>query len=85
MAGTGLYDAGKGAVFFANTNTSDPQQMWQLFPFNSTYYVLRTKESGQFGYMTAAVSTDANTPGNTVPTVRGLLVQSQCNNTNPDF
>ena len=73
MVGTGLYDAGKGAVFFTGTNTSDPQQMWQIFPYNSTYYVLRTKASGQFGYMTAAVSSDSNTPGNTVPTVRTFL------------
>jgi hypothetical protein len=70
MSGTALFDAGKGAVFFENTNTTDPEQMWQLFPFNSTYYVLRTKASGQFGYMSASVGTDESTPGNTVPTVR---------------
>jgi hypothetical protein len=73
MSGTGLYDAGKGAVFFENTNTTDPEQMWQLFPYNSTYYVLRTKASGKYGYMSASVSSDETTPGNTVPTVRRFL------------
>ena len=73
MSGTVLYDAGKGAVFFENTNTSDPEQMWQLFPYNSTYYVLRTKASGQYGYMSTSVSSDETTPGSTVPTVRQFL------------
>jgi hypothetical protein len=69
MAGTGLYDQGKGAVFFAITNTSDGQQQWQLFPFNSSCYVLRTAESGQFGYLATGASTDESTPGETVPEV----------------
>ena len=69
MAGSGLYDHGKGSVFFTTTNISDTQQQWQLFPYNSTYYVLRTKASGQFGYMGVNVGTDESTPGNSVPSV----------------
>jgi hypothetical protein len=79
LSGTGLYNAGKGAVFFEVTNTSDPQQMWQMYPFNSSYYVLRTSESGQYGYMTAKVGdeSDGTNTGNTVPEVSLFLEADQ--------
>ncbi|KAG0646395.1 hypothetical protein D0Z07_7648 [Hyphodiscus hymeniophilus] len=74
LAGTGLYDHGKGAVFATGTNASDPQQLWQFFPYNSTYYVLRTKASGQFGYMSAAAGANETTPGDTVPTMLNVTL-----------
>jgi hypothetical protein len=68
MDGSYLYNAGEsGATFFKITETTDPEVQWQLFPYNSTTYVLRTKASGEFGYMTAAVSEAEITPGGTVP------------------
>lgn len=77
MAGSPLFDHGKGSVFFTFTNTSDPQQRWQLYSYNTTYYVLRSQASGPFGYMGVNVATDASTPGNTVPSVRCLLLVTQ--------
>ncbi|TAQ87943.1 hypothetical protein B7494_g3734 [Chlorociboria aeruginascens] len=67
MVGTGLYDAGRGAVFVKATNSSNPDEQWQLFPFNSSYYVLRTKESGAQSYLNTATETTETTPGSTVP------------------
>ncbi|KAH7319390.1 hypothetical protein BKA65DRAFT_556812 [Rhexocercosporidium sp. MPI-PUGE-AT-0058] len=69
LAGTSLYNNSlSGAVFFSETNTtSNTEQLWQIYPFNSTYYVLRTKSSGPRGYLTVALSPEENTPGRTVP------------------
>lgn len=67
MDGTSLYNQGKGAVFFQNTNTTDSGQQWQIFPFNSSVYVLRTQASGSEGYMGVALNQNEDTPGKTVP------------------
>lgn len=41
-------------------------EQWQIFPYNSSYFVLRTKESSSIGYLAVAVGTgDVPTPGNT--------------------
>ena len=69
MIGTSLYNNGStGAVFFQKTNTTLPVQQWQIFPINSSYYVLRTKDSSAKGYMnTKAGGSDGTALGNTVP------------------
>lgn len=69
LAGTSLYNNSlTGAVFFSETNTtSNAEQLWQLYPFNSTYYVLRSKSSGPLGYLTVKRAPEENTPGRTVP------------------
>jgi hypothetical protein len=63
-----------GTVFFQNMNLTHTEQIWQLFPFNSTYYVMRMKGSGQFGYMGVAVSNNSLTPGNTVAVMANVTV-----------
>jgi hypothetical protein len=75
LAGTNLYDNNGGAVFLQNTNTTHYEQQWQVFPFNETYYVLRTRWSGATGYLHASFSEDENTPGHTVPDMRGVKRQ----------
>jgi hypothetical protein len=76
MDGSVLYDNGEGAVFFQLTNTSDPEQQWQLYPYNSSFYVLRTQASGPDSAMTVFASDTETTPGGTVP--------SMCNSTLSD-
>ena len=67
-SGTSLYNNSlTGAIFFTETNTTKPQQLWQLYPFNSTYYVLRSKDSGPTGYLTVNFQALEVTPGKTVP------------------
>lgn len=68
MDGSVLYTKdGRGSVFFGNTNLLSGEQLWQIFAFNSSYYVLRTKGSGPQGYMGAGLSSDESTQGKTVP------------------
>lgn len=67
MDGSVLYDQGKGSVFFKITNTSQPEQKWQLYTYNSSFHVLRTKGSGPDGYMNVYASVNETTPGGTVP------------------
>ncbi|KAL2063362.1 hypothetical protein VTL71DRAFT_5167 [Oculimacula yallundae] len=69
LAGTSLFNNNlSGAVFFSQTNTSaNAEQLWQIFPYNSTYYVLRTKQSGPLGFLTVIYSPNEGTPGRTVP------------------
>ncbi|KAK0115561.1 hypothetical protein ONS95_000163 [Cadophora gregata] len=67
-SGTSLYNNSlTGAIFFTETNTTKAQQLWQLYPFNSTYYVLRSKDSGPLGYLTVKFQANEDTPGKTVP------------------
>lgn len=67
MVGTSLFTQGKGAVFFKITNTSDSEEHWQIFPFNSSAYILRTKASGSEGYLGVALKQNEDTPGKSVP------------------
>lgn len=58
---------GSGSVFFTDTKTSAAEQLWQIFTFNSSYYVLRTQGSGPGGYMNTGLNPNESTPGKTVP------------------
>ena len=62
-------DDESGAVFFQGTKepSPGPEQIWQVFPYNTTYYVLRTQASGANGYLHASLSVNETTPGRTVP------------------
>jgi hypothetical protein len=72
VAGSVLYDNNGGSVFFQDTNLTSTEQQWQVFPFNDTYYVLRTKGSSSRGYLHATLSVNETTPGHTVPDMRGV-------------
>jgi hypothetical protein len=76
MDGTALYNetTGSGAAFFKITNTSNPEQQWQIIPFNSTYYILRTHASGPLGCLTVSYSPGETTPGSTVPLMRNATL-----------
>ncbi|CZT03106.1 uncharacterized protein RAG0_09975 [Rhynchosporium agropyri] len=72
LTGTELFNNSvSGAVFFATTNTTgntpNPAQLWQIVPYNSTYYVLRTKHSEPLGYLSTIYAPLEGTPGRTVP------------------
>ena len=75
---------GTSPVFMQLTNTSMPNQRWQIWHAQNDSYVLRSGNSGPWGYMvsianrsdTAGGSSsvlDANS-GNTVPTARNYAV-----------
>jgi len=74
MIGTIPFSNGTGAVFFQVTNTTLPAQQWQFFPYNSTYYVLRTKDSSSIGYLGVAASNNSGVAGNTVPDIRNYTL-----------
>lgn len=61
---------GSSSVFFQTSNTTKPNQKWQLFPAKNNAYIMRTQESGPYGYLTASAeagkTATANT-GNTIP------------------
>lgn len=71
LVGTGLYGGGgTGAAFMTPANTSDPQQLWQLFPWNSTYYVLRSKAGGWGAYLGTKLSGLETATGSTAPDMK---------------
>ncbi len=70
LDGSVLFDHGTGSVFLKNTDTTNAEEQWQIFPYNATYYVLRTKASGAQGYMAVAVNANETTLGETVPVMR---------------
>jgi hypothetical protein len=75
MDGSVLYTKqGTGSVFFTDTNTTAAEQLWQIFAFNSSYYVLRTQGSGPEGYMNTGLGSGGLTPGNTVPLMANYLI-----------
>lgn len=68
MYGGPLFAEGLGPVYFEITNTTLAGQRWQLYPYNSSTYLLRTKESGHDAYLSAAYSANETTiPGSTRP------------------
>jgi hypothetical protein len=64
--GTNLYNDGRsGAVYFNTTQTDRAINRWQLYPVNSTTYVLRTQEGGPNAFLATAFVRDEATPGQT--------------------
>ena len=63
--GTELYKEGRGAVYFNTTTTDRKVFRWQLFPINSTSYVLRTEEGGPNGYLGTKFEPKETSPGQT--------------------
>jgi hypothetical protein len=76
LATSNTTNNGTGAVFFQRTNTSQPNQRWQIWNAQNDSYVLRSGNSGPYGYMIAIASkSDTSTVaelnnGNTVPAAR---------------
>jgi len=70
LDGSVLFTQGQGTVFFKDTNTTDSQEQWQIFPYNSSYYVLITKASCAQGYLNTAIFVNETTLGGTVPDMR---------------
>lgn len=54
-----------GTTFMRITNTSDPEQKWQIFPADNDTYVLRTQGSGQHVYLRANEWPEEDTLGQT--------------------
>lgn len=56
LVGTPLYtnNGTQGAVFYQITNTSSPMQSWQFWPYNSSVYLLRCRDSGPNSYLAAS-------------------------------
>ncbi|KAL2064059.1 hypothetical protein VTL71DRAFT_4553 [Oculimacula yallundae] len=69
LGGTSLYSNGTtGAVFFSEENEFHASEhLWQIYTFNTTYFVLRSKNSGPLGYLTTFLTADDSTPGRTRP------------------
>ncbi|KAF4633731.1 hypothetical protein G7Y89_g4381 [Cudoniella acicularis] len=80
MVGTSLYKNGQqGAVFFQLMNDTNTAEWFQLFPYNSSTYVLRTRDSGPTGYLGVNIGAPESTAGtvnegNTVPIMANSTV-----------
>ncbi|CZR52321.1 uncharacterized protein PAC_02198 [Phialocephala subalpina] len=51
MLGQRLGSDGSGAVWFSPTDETSEEQQWQIYLYNTTYYVFRTAGCGPSGYM----------------------------------
>lgn len=71
---TPLFDHNRGSVFFQFTNTSLTEHQWQIFPFNSSVYVMRTRGSGPLAFMSAQAALNETTPGHTIPSLRHYTI-----------
>lgn len=66
MVGTPVFNPDHtGTTFMRITNTSDPEQKWQIFPADNDTYVLRTQGSGQHVYLRANEWPEEDTLGQT--------------------
>jgi hypothetical protein len=75
MAGTVLFDQGTGSVFFQDTNDTIMGQSWQIFPFNTSFYVLRTQKCGPNGFMNTRIApSNTQESGFTVPHMRNYSI-----------
>ncbi|KAH7330423.1 hypothetical protein BKA65DRAFT_404736 [Rhexocercosporidium sp. MPI-PUGE-AT-0058] len=63
-----------GSVFMYPGDARDAKQQWQMYPFNSTNYVLRTRGSGPFGYLAVTYLATEPTPGYTVATTKNASI-----------
>jgi hypothetical protein len=73
--GTNLYNQGKeGAIFLNYTQTSASTMRWQIYPINSTTYVLRSKEGGANAFVGTHYVAAEETEGHTRPyMVNGMI------------
>ena len=54
LAGGVLDSDRRGTTYFQKTDAGSSVQQWQMFRFNTSYYVLRSKASGSQGYLNVA-------------------------------
>jgi hypothetical protein len=76
LLGTSLFNktTGKGSSFFKAANITEPYQQWQIYPIDSDYFVLRTRDSGQNGFLATQEDVNAKVPsGITAAMVRGNI------------
>lgn len=73
LSGTNLYNQGtSGAIFLNTTQTSLNTMRWQIYPINSTTYVIRSKEGGANAFIGTHYVAAEETDGHTRPRmVRG--------------
>jgi hypothetical protein len=78
LLGTSLVDSLTGAVFYQETNTGTQGQSWQLYPHNSSVYLLRCKDGGPNRYLAAAAGKgdgeQSSITGYTVPIIANYNV-----------
>ncbi|KAH9222538.1 hypothetical protein DL95DRAFT_454540 [Leptodontidium sp. 2 PMI_412] len=63
-----------GSVFMYVGNASFTDQQWQIFPYNSTNYVLRTHRSCPFGYLAVTYLATEPMPGYTVVATKNASI-----------
>jgi hypothetical protein len=77
FASSSLDKSGSGSAFFQVTNTSLPNQRWQIWSSQNNTYIFRSAEGGPTGYLTAHgnnVDKSKVNSGNTVPTVSDVNI-----------
>lgn len=57
----------RGSAFFQAANLTQPNQRWQFYAVNSTFYVLRTSKGGPDAFLSTKFEEDESTPGQTQP------------------
>jgi hypothetical protein len=78
FVGTILYaeDHTEGSTFFQITNLTIREQLWQIYPFDSSHYVLRSQGSGPTSFLHSRFVPDLNRlPGDTFPDMKDATLQ----------
>ncbi|KAF4626514.1 hypothetical protein G7Y89_g11643 [Cudoniella acicularis] len=69
-----------GAVVMNNTDHTSPYQHWQIFPYDATYSILRSKSAGPTGLLTVELNPDNSSPTAdwlTMPIILGTTVEDE--------
>lgn len=70
VTSTGLQGQQGSVLLQKATNSTFSSQQWQLFPFNTSHYVLHAANSGPFGILGLTLSNHEDTPGRILPIMR---------------
>jgi hypothetical protein len=73
LAQTGA-GVGQSAIYAYYTDTASPSQQWQLFAFNSSYHVIRNRNTGPTGYLGTFAQSSQATIGGSTPNMRNYTL-----------
>jgi hypothetical protein len=71
LVGTYLFEQHdtEGTAFMRISNDTDPEQLWQIWTYDSEHFVLRTAASGSEGYLGTQIGTSIESSENTGDTI----------------
>jgi hypothetical protein len=83
LVGTGLFNStimpnfNTGSTFLQPPSDGSLKHQWQIFPLNSTIYVLRTKDSGPKGFMNTQYAPTLDATGNIAVNMRNSTIDDE--------